>query len=151
MSKRSAGLLMFRRRAGQLEVLLAHPGGPLWASKDRGVWSIPKGELEPGDEPLAAAIREFKEETGFDPHGPFIPLGRITQKSGKVVEAWAFEGDCDPALARSNTFALEWPPKSGRLQEFPEVDRVAFFPVDAALERIKPAQAPLIARLRDAL
>jgi predicted NUDIX family NTP pyrophosphohydrolase len=151
MSKRSAGLLMFRRRAGQLEVLLAHPGGPLWARKDLGVWSIPKGELEPGDEPLAAAIREFKEETGFDARGPFIPLGSITQKSGKTVEAWAFEGDCDPTRARSNTFPMEWPPKSGRVQEFPEVDRVAFFPLEAALERIKPAQAPLLARLRAAL
>ncbi len=144
MAKRSAGLLMYRRKKGRLEVLLVHPGGPIWAKKDAGVWSIPKGEISPGEEELATAQREFEEETGVRPEGPFIELGEITQKSGKVVRAWAFEGEVDPRTLRSNTFTMEWPPRSGRKQEFPEVDRAEFFSLEEARKKINPAQAPLL-------
>ena len=151
MPKESAGLLMYRTGNGQLEVLLVHPGGPFWKNKDAGAWTIPKGEIEPGEEPLAAAQREFEEELGFKPRGPWLRLTRIKQKSGKVVYAWAFEGDCDPAAVRSNTFQIEWPPRSGRLQEFPEIDRASFFTLDAAREKLNPAQVLWLDQLRDQL
>ncbi len=135
---------MYRRRGGRLEVLLAHPGGPFWARRDEGVWSIPKGEIEPGEDRLTAARREFEEETGVRPEGPFLELPDIRQKAGKIVHAWAFEGDCDPADVRSNTFPLEFPPGSGRILEVPEIDRAEFFSPDVARRKINPAQVPLI-------
>ena len=147
MPKTSAGLLMFRRGTGGLEVFLVHPGGPFWAGKDEGAWSIPKGELAAGEEPLAAARREFEEETGCRAAGPFIPLTPITQRGGKVVHAWAVEGECDPAQLRSNVFSLEWPPKSGRYQQFPEVDHAGWFSVSVALLKINPAQRGFITEL----
>jgi predicted NUDIX family NTP pyrophosphohydrolase len=131
---------MYRRQNGQLEFLLVHPGGPFWAKKDQGAWTIPKGELEPGEDALAAAKREFEEELGLAPSGLFIQLESVKQKSGKVVHAWAFEGDCDPSAVKSNTFTIEWPPRSGRLMEFPEVDRAEFFPLESAVQKIIPAQ-----------
>ncbi|HEX6027172.1 MAG TPA: NUDIX domain-containing protein [Solirubrobacter sp.] len=149
-AKRSAGILLFRRREGGLEVLLVHPGGPLWAKKNLGVWSIPKGEYDADEDPLACALREFEEETGTAlAPGELIELGEVRQKSGKWVRAWALEGDLDPATVRSNTFSMEWPPKSGRMQEFPEVDRAEWFDLDAARERINPAQAAFLDRLRE--
>jgi predicted NUDIX family NTP pyrophosphohydrolase len=147
MAKQSAGLLMFRVTSGQLEVFLVHPGGPFWAKKDLGAWSIPKGEFSPDEEPLAAAQREFEEETGCQANGPFIPLAVITQRGGKRVQAWAVEGDCDPAQLRSNVFSLEWPPKSGKQQEFPEVDRAEWFSVSVALEKILPGQRDFVIEL----
>jgi predicted NUDIX family NTP pyrophosphohydrolase len=138
---------MYRRRNDDVEVLLAHPGGPLWKKRDDGAWTIPKGLVDDGEELLAAAQREFREETGFEPSEPYLPLGSITQKSGKVVHAWAFEGDCDPNRLSSNTFELEWPPKSGKLATFPEVDRADFFFVGAARKKINPAQARLLDEL----
>ena len=145
--KQSAGLLMFRVRSGQLEVFLAHMGGPFWSGKDQGAWSIPKGEFAEGEEPFAAAQREFAEETGCTAQGPFIPLAPITQRGGKRVHAWAVEGDCDPAQLRSNTFSMEWPPKSGRRQEFPEVDRAGWFAIPVALEKILSGQRELVLEL----
>ena len=136
---------MYRRRAHALEVFLVHPGGPFWAKKD--AWTIPKGEYEDGEDPLAAAKREFQEETGFLPHGPFIPLGDIRQASGKIVTAWAFEGDCDPKALRSNTCMIEWPPRSGRQLEIPEADRGAWFSIDAARARMFKGQEALLDRL----
>jgi predicted NUDIX family NTP pyrophosphohydrolase len=147
MPKRSAGLLMYRRSRGSLEVLLVHPGGPFWMKKDLGAWSIPKGEYEAGEEPLAAAAREFEEETGLVAKGPYTPLRSITQQGGKVVQAWAFEGDCDAESLKSTTFSLEWPPRSGRRQEFPEVDRGGWFSLEEARRRILPAQAALLDEL----
>jgi predicted NUDIX family NTP pyrophosphohydrolase len=150
MARVSAGLLLHRLRNGRLEVLLAHPGGPLFASRDTGAWSIPKGEVEAGEERLAVARREFEEETGSPPPGDgtgYRPLGEVRQKSGKVVIAWAVEGDLDPAAAVSNTFEMEWPPRSGRRQAFPEVDRVAWFALAEARRRINPAQVALLDRL----
>jgi predicted NUDIX family NTP pyrophosphohydrolase len=141
---------MFRRRP-RLEVLLVHPGGPLYAGKDLGVWSLPKGEVEAGADEIEAAVRETEEETGLRAAPPFHPLGEIRYSSGKTVVAWAFEGDCDPAATRSNTFRLEWPPRSGRFQEFPEVDRAAFFDLPEARRRILPAQVPFLDRLEAAL
>jgi predicted NUDIX family NTP pyrophosphohydrolase len=138
---------MFRRRGGELEVFLAHMGGPFWIRKDAGAWSVPKGEYETGEEPLAAAKREFQEETSILPRGDFIPLGEVKQPSGKIVTVWAFEGDCDPAQISSNTFSMEWPPKSGRMQEFPEVDRAAWFSLGEARERIIAGQIPFLDRL----
>jgi predicted NUDIX family NTP pyrophosphohydrolase len=138
---------MYRLREGALEVFLVHPGGPFWARKDAGAWSIPKGELAPGENPLDAACREFREETGLAPEGPFLPLPPVRQRGGKEVLAWAFAGDCDPSAIRSDTFALEWPPGSGRKGEFPEVDRAAWFGIEAARERILPGQAPLLDEL----
>jgi predicted NUDIX family NTP pyrophosphohydrolase len=147
--KKSAGLLMYRRDGdGELQVFLAHPGGPYWHGKDAGAWTIPKGEYDPPDEPLAAALREWAEETGFDASPPFLPLGEVSLKSGKRITAWAFEGDCDPSRLRSNTFEIEWPPKSGRLQGFPEIDRGQWFTPDKAREQINPAQAAFIDRLQ---
>ncbi len=148
MGKESAGLLMYRSRGGELEFLLVHPGGPFWKNKDSGAWTVPKGEIQPGEDPLLAARREFEEELGFKPEGDFMPLTPVKQKSGKLVRAWAFAGDCDPAACKSNTFQLEWPPRSGRLQEFPEVDRVAFFSFEQAKEKINPAQIGLLEELR---
>lgn len=145
-AKESAGLLMFRRRGGHFEVLLAHPGGPFWANKDEGAWTIPKGLLD-GQQPLEAARREFEEETGVQPEGPFIPLGSITQKAGKVVHAWAWEGDADPADMRSNDVRTEWPKGSGKWITVPEVDRCEWLSGDEARRRINPAQGELIDRL----
>lgn len=147
MPKRSAGLLMYRRVGGGLQVLLAHPGGPLWQHKDLGGWSIPKGEVQPGEAPLDAALREFKEETGLEAQGPFLSLGAVTQRGGKIVEAWAFAGDCLPHALTSNTFEMEWPPRSGRRQQFPEVDRAEFFTLAEAAAKINPAQREFIERL----
>ena len=148
----SAGILLFRRRSGRLELLLAHQGGPYWVTKDLGHWTIPKGEVEPGEAWIDVARREFAEETGVDVEvRGDLPLGEITQKSGKTVVAWAVEGDIDPATARSNTFSMEWPPRSGRLQDFPEIDRVEWFDPAEARRRLKPAQVPFIERLEAAL
>ncbi|HXW17179.1 MAG TPA: NUDIX domain-containing protein [Candidatus Acidoferrales bacterium] len=147
MAKHSAGLLMYRKLRGQVEVLLAHPGGPFWAKKDEGAWSIPKGEVDRGEDVLDSAKREFAEETGIEPRGKLSALGSVRQKSGKIVTAWAFEGDCDPQTIRSNTFAMEWPPRSGKQQEFPEIDRAAFFSIEAARTKILASEAELLSRL----
>jgi len=143
----SAGLLLFRRSGPMLEVLLAHPGGPFWEQRDEGAWTIPKGVVAEGEDLLAAARREFAEETGTAPSGPFIPLGSVRQKAGKVVHAWACEGDLDAAAIVSNTMSVEWPPRSGKRLTFPEVDRCEWFDTTAARLHINPAQAELIARL----
>jgi predicted NUDIX family NTP pyrophosphohydrolase len=146
--KKSAGLLMYRRDAqGAIEVLLAHPGGPFWQRKDAGAWSLPKGEYEDPEQPLDAALREWAEETGFEASPPFMPLGEVTQKNGKRVAAWAFEGAGDPQDLKCNTFEIEWPPRSGRRQAFPEIDRVQWFELAQARERINPAQAAFLDRL----
>jgi predicted NUDIX family NTP pyrophosphohydrolase len=147
MARTSAGLLLYRRRDGGIEVFLVHPGGPLWARKDRRAWSIAKGECEPGEEPLAAARREFAEETGLEPDGHFVALTPRRQAGGKVVHAWAIEGDCDPAAIRSNTFALEWPPRSGRMRTFPEIDRAAWFPLAEARDKLHAGQVGLLDEL----
>jgi predicted NUDIX family NTP pyrophosphohydrolase len=131
-SKQSAGILLYRRHFGNTEVFLVHPGGSMWAKKDHGAWTIPKGEYDSGEEPLAAARREFSEETGFVALEPFLPLGSIRQKSGKVVTAWAAQGDCDPATLSSNTCEIEWPPRSGKRLEIPEIDRGGWFAYDRA-------------------
>jgi predicted NUDIX family NTP pyrophosphohydrolase len=144
MPRVSAGLLMYRRRPAGLEVLLVHPGGPFWTSKDLGAWTLPKGEVAEGEDELATARREFEEETGLEPGGELLPLGSIRQKGGKVVHAWAFEGDADAAAIRSNTYHVEWPPRSGQWRTFPEVDRAEWFPLDEARRRINSAQAELI-------
>jgi predicted NUDIX family NTP pyrophosphohydrolase len=143
----SAGVLMFRRRNSSLEVFLVHPGGPFWQKRDVGAWSIPKGEYNEGDDPLDAAKREFHEETGFEVHGEVLPLGSIRQPSQKVVTAWAVEGDCLSAEIHSNTFKMEWPPKSGRQQEFPEIDRADWFTLHEAKKRILKGQIGFIDRL----
>ena len=149
-TKQSAGLLVYRRRDGGFQVFLVHPGGPFWAKKDAGSWSIPKGEFEDED-PLAAAQREFKEETSLDIAGDFRPLQPQTLKSGKVVYAWAVEGDLDAAAVRSNVFDLEWPPKSGKMIEVPEVDRGGWFSLEEGLEKLNPAQAGFIRELAQLL
>jgi predicted NUDIX family NTP pyrophosphohydrolase len=146
-NKESAGLLLFRRREGALEVLLGHPGGPYWSHRDDGAWSIPKGGVNPGEDALAAAEREFLEETGFAPCGPYLPLGQIIQRGGKVVHAWAFEGDCDPAALHSITTTTEWPPRSGRMITVPELDRVRFFSLGEGRLAINVAQVELLDRL----
>jgi predicted NUDIX family NTP pyrophosphohydrolase len=138
---------MYRVQGDELEFLLVHPGGPLWKAKDAGIWSIPKGEIHPGEDGLEAAKREFEEELGFKAQGPFVELTPITQKSGKIVHAWAFASDCDPSQIRSNTFSMEWPPHSGRMGTFPEVDRAAFFSLEQAKARINPAQTALLEEL----
>jgi predicted NUDIX family NTP pyrophosphohydrolase len=148
----SAGILLWRRSGGRLEVLLGHNGGPFWAKKDHGHWTVLKGEAEPGEELEAVARREFAEETSHElPEGPMIGLGEIVQKSGKLVVAWAVEGDLDPAAAVSNTFEMEWPPRSGRVQQFPEIDRVEWFAPDEARRRLKAAQVPFLDRLEEAI
>ena len=149
MKKPSAGLLLFRRPTpGGLEVLLVHPGGPYWKNRDDGAWSLPKGEIEDGADALATALREFEEETGFaPPGGPHAPLGSVKTKSGKTIHAWATEGDCDPQQIVSNQFEIEWPPRSGKTQCFPEVDRAGFFTVDAARTKLHEAQHPFLDRL----
>jgi predicted NUDIX family NTP pyrophosphohydrolase len=149
MSKKSAGLLLFRETAAGVEVLLVHPGGPFWARKDDGSWSIPKGEFADGEEPLAAAKREFEEEVGAPPVGDFIPLDPVRQPSGKLVLAWAVRADFDPSSLKSNTFSMEWPPRSGRQEEFPEVDRAAWFEVESARPKILKGQAPFLDQLLD--
>lgn len=150
MAAVSAGLLPFRRRPG-LQVFLVHPGGPFWTRRDDGAWSLPKGELEPGRDALAEAIREFVEETGLEPCAPYLPLGDVRQAGGKRVQAWAFEAELDPAAVRSNTFELEWPPRSGRRQVFPEIDRAGWFDLDAARVKMNAGQVPLLDRLVAAL
>ncbi len=148
MAKRqSAGILLWRRAGGGPEVMLVHPGGPLWSNKDEGAWSVPKGEFEPGESAEAVAMREFREETGFGCEGELVPLAPCRQPGGKVVLAFALEGDCDAAAARSNLFSMEWPPRSGRMQRFPEVDRAAWFGLDEARRRIMPGQRPLLEEL----
>jgi predicted NUDIX family NTP pyrophosphohydrolase len=151
--RRSAGLLLYRRTPdGGLEVLLAHPGGPIWAKRDEGAWSVPKGEFNQGEAAWDVARREFEEETGHPaPDGKSIELGEIRQKGGKLVEAWALEGDLDPATAHSNTFPFQWPPRSGRWITIPEIDRVEWFAPDEARRRIKETQIPFIDRLLEAL
>ena len=145
----SAGLLMFRRRRGELEFLLVHPGGPFFITKDEGAWSIPKGEAASAENLLTRARIEFAEEIGLEPHGDFVPLGSIKQAGGKTVYAWAFEGDLpQDFVLRSNTFELEWPPRSGKHQIFPEIDRAEFFPEKVARRKINPAQVELLDRLR---
>ncbi|MEY2465489.1 MAG: hypothetical protein QOD03_10 [Verrucomicrobiota bacterium] len=147
MPKISAGLLMYRVRDGELEFLLAHPGGPFWKNKDAGAWTIPKGELQPDEKPLAAAQREFEEEVGFKPQGNLIELTPIQQKGGKIVHAWAFEGDCDAASIKSNSYEMEWPPRSGKFQACPEVDRACFFRMAEAKQKINQAQVALLEEL----
>ena len=147
----SAGLLLFRRSAGRLEVFIAHPGGPFWRDRDAGAWTIPKGIVEAGEDLLDAARREFTEETSITPTGPFIPLGSIRQKAGKTIHAWGFEGDADPSAVVSNTMRTEWPRGSGRTIEFPEVDRCAWFDPATAKTKMNPAQAELVDRLEAAL
>jgi predicted NUDIX family NTP pyrophosphohydrolase len=151
VSQKSAGLLLFREISGYLEVLLVHPGGPLWARKDDGAWSIPKGEFGDGEQPLVAARREFEEETGFTPDGEMIPLEPLRQPSGKLVYAWALRGDLDTAKVKSNLFSMEWPPKSGREQKFPEVDRAAWFGIDEAYRKILKGQAAFVDELQEKL
>ena len=149
MPQRSAGILLFRRRRGTIEVLLAHPGGPFWAKKDLGAWSIPKGEFDPAEvsEPLLVARREFEEETGQPIAGRFVPLEPIRQRGGKVVQAWAVEGDLEVARLKSNSFTMEWPPRSGKLRSFPEVDRAEWFAIAEAKERILQSQRGLLEQL----
>ena len=142
---------MYRLRNRKPEFLLVHPGGPFWKNKDAGAWSIPKGEVQPDEDPLAAARREFAEELGFDAQGDFIPLIQIQQKGGKRVHVWAFAGDCDPSSIKSDTFQMEWPPRSGRLQTFPEVDRAEFFQMDEAKQRINPGQIACLEELETKL
>jgi len=152
VAKRSAGILLYRLADGGPEVLLVHPGGPFWARRDQGAWSIPKGECEPGEDPRAAAVREFAEELGTAlPSEELVELGAVRQRGGKVVTAFAAEGDLEPAAIRSNTFEMEWPPRSGRMREFPEVDRADWFAPDDARKKINPAQADLIERLLERL
>jgi predicted NUDIX family NTP pyrophosphohydrolase len=145
--RKSAGILLYREKQKNIEVLLVHPGGPFWAQKDKGVWSIPKGEYIDEEDPLLAAIREMKEETGYVAKGPFVPLSPIKQKAGKLVTAWAAEGDMDTENIKSNTFKLQWPPNSGIWTTIPEVDKAAWFSPDVAKEMINPAQIPFIDEL----
>ena len=147
-SKKSAGLLVYRSRNGNLEVLLVHPGGPFWAKKDEGSWSIPKGEIAQDEEPLKAARRELFEETGLQVDGSFIALSPVKQSGGKWVYAWALEGDCSAESIRSNMFSMEWPPRSGKRREFPEVDRAAWFPLEEAKQKILKSQLSLLEELQ---
>ncbi|MFL5514522.1 MAG: NUDIX domain-containing protein [Gemmatimonadales bacterium] len=154
MSERSgvsAGILLFRRRQGDIEVLLAHPGGPFWRGRDAGAWTIPKGLVAPGEALLDAARRELREETGLAPDGPFLSLGSVRQKAGKTVHAWACEGDADPATVTSNTTTIEWPRGSGRRITYPEVDRCGWFALEEARDKLNPAQSELLGRLKSAL
>ena len=147
MAKQAAGILLFRRTSAGLQVLLAHPGGPLWARKDYGAWTIPKGQFTEGEAPLDAARREFEEEMGSAPNGNFQPLGTLKQPSGKVIHAWAAESDFDTASVKSNLFSMQWPPKSGKMAECPEVDRAAWFSIEEARHKILKGQAPFLDRL----
>lgn len=147
MRKRSSGILLYRRAGGALEVFLAHPGGPFWEGKEDGAWSIPKGEPREGEDALAAARREFEEETGFPVDGAFLPLPPLEQPSGKIVTAWAVEGEVEPSLLRSNTFTMEWPPHSGRRAEFPEVDRGAWFGIAEARRKLVRGQVGFLDEL----
>jgi predicted NUDIX family NTP pyrophosphohydrolase len=147
MSKSSAGLLLYRYRQKQLQVFLVHPGGPFWARKDEGAWSIPKGEFDSGEDALAAARREFEEETGFKPEGDFIELPPAKQSSAKTVYAWAVQGDCDPQKLQSNTFTMQWPPKSGQQREFPEVDKGGWFTITEAKGKMVKGQRALLEEL----
>jgi predicted NUDIX family NTP pyrophosphohydrolase len=147
LPKQAAGILLFRRREAAIEVLLAHPGGPLWSRKDYGSWTLPKGQFTDGELPLDAAKREFEEEMGTAPAGEFQPLGTLKQPSGKVIHAWAAEADFDCSSVKSNLFSMEWPPKSGRMGEFPEVDRAAWYPIDQARMKILKGQQPFLERL----
>ena len=149
--KASAGLLLYRRRGDDREIFLVHPGGPFWAKKDVGAWSLPKGEFEEGEDPLHAAKREFTEETGCTIDGEFRPLESLKQRGGKIVHAWAVEADCDASQIRSNLFSIEWPPKSGRFQKFPEVDRAQWFNIPEAQKRIVAGQRGFIDQLVSAL
>jgi predicted NUDIX family NTP pyrophosphohydrolase len=149
--KRSAGILVYRHALDGLRVLLVHPGGPFWRRKDAGAWSIPKGEIDPGEDSLAAAVREFAEETGIALAGDFLPLGNLTQAGGKHVMAWAFCGEVDAAAIRSNTFTMEWPPKSERQQSFPEIDRAEWFDLPTAQAKILASQRPFLDRLAELL
>ena len=142
---------MYRKCDGALEFLLAHPGGPFFKGKDAGAWTIPKGEVEEGEDPLAAAKREFEEELGLKPAGTFLELTPVKQKGGKIVRAWAVDGDCNTLQIKSNTFTIEWPPRSGHTSEFPEVDKAAFFSLEGAKQKINPAQIPLLEELRTKL
>jgi predicted NUDIX family NTP pyrophosphohydrolase len=142
---------MYRDADQGLEVLLVHPGGPFWQRKDSGAWTIPRGEVEPGEDYLAAAIREFTEETGCPPAGPYLPLGEARQRSGKTVHAWAFRGTCDPSSIHSNLFEIEWPPKSGHRQQFPEIDRAGFFTIAEARNKIIASELPFLNRLTEQL
>jgi len=151
MYKQSAGLLMYRYRDGVLEVFLVHPGGPFWAKKDLGAWSLPKGEFAPEENALAAARREFAEETGFPADGEFLPLTPLKQPSGKLIQTWAFQGDCDPGAVKSNTFTMEWPPRSGRRQEFPEIDRAGWFTLKEAKDKISKGQVGFLEELEEIL
>src|SRR5512139_1337221 len=151
MAVHSAGILLFRLNKNRLEVLLVHPGGPLWAKKDEGAWSIPKGEFEDNEDPLAAAKREFEEETGFTVDGEMIPLEPLRQPSGKLVYAWAIKRDLDPSQLKSNTFSMEWPPKSEKYQEFPEIDRAAWFAIEEATRKILKGQAAFLDQLQEKL
>ncbi|HET8655469.1 MAG TPA: NUDIX domain-containing protein [Longimicrobiaceae bacterium] len=151
VAKVSAGLLLYRRGVRGLELFLAHPGGPFWARRDLAAWTIPKGVVEPGEEALDAALREFREETGIPPQGPFLPLGSVRQKAGKTVHAWAWEGDADPAGITSNEMKIEWPRGSGRWKSYPEVDRCAWFDPATAREKLIAAQAEFVGRLEEAL
>ena len=147
MAKISGGLVMYRVGDGKLEMLLVHLGGPFWAKKDEGAWFIPKGEIAAGEDELSAAKREFEEETGIKPEGRFLALGNVRHKSGKTVHAWAFEGSCDPNAIKSNTFSMEWPPRSGKKREFPEVDRAGWFTLEAARSKIHRDEFELLERL----
>jgi predicted NUDIX family NTP pyrophosphohydrolase len=151
MAQRSAGILMYRWKDGQPELFLVHPGGPFWARKDDGAWSIPKGLYEDGEDPLAAARREFEEETGCLPQGRFFELGSFKQPSGKEILAWVVEGDCDLSKFKSNLFSMEWPPKSGKMQEFPEVDRAAWFCPHEAMRKVLKGQLPILTTLLERL
>lgn len=151
MSKKSAGILLYRFKKENLEIFLAHPGGPFWKNKDAGAWSIPKGEFDDNEEPLDAAIREMKEETGLTLKGNFIELTPVKQKSGKLVYAWALEHDIDPSEIKSNEFEMEWPPKSGKKKSFPEIDKAEWFDLTMAKDKILGAQWPLVEELRKKL
>ena len=152
MARKSAGIILYRGSGATLEVLLVHPGGPFWSRRDAGAWSIPKGEYEEGEDPRACALREFEEETGTPlPPGELLELGDIRQKGGKMVTAWAAEGDLDADAVHSNTFRMEWPPRSGRWATFPEIDRAGWFGVDEARDKLNPAQAEFVDRLLERL
>jgi predicted NUDIX family NTP pyrophosphohydrolase len=151
MAKYSAGILLYRQREAMTEVLLVHLGGPYWAKKDLGAWSVPKGEYAPGENALEAARREFEEETGFPVNGQFIQLKPVKQPGGKIVQVWAVEGDCDASAVKSNTFSMEWPPRSGKMQQFPEIDRAEWFTIDTAKAKILKGQILLINELEERL